>query len=1612
MPIDTKQLSQVFLSDSFNAWREKYNELVVAFNGLPAATTGVIDRLGGTIDGDATSATLAPSVPEGSGYPTVGRLWMTYAEAGIGIGDFLGTDQPLTLKGEIEVLRESANASIHIVSGGADKHAILSLNNYSTGGHSYISANGLSAGGNGELLANSLGVLVAAGTGIKFKNGLTIANSSGFYAYAGQGYRLMTVAGDVVTDVFTIANSSGVFAQSEKGFQLGTSNAFVANSRAIYANSITLSKTTGANTSGQLHIKKASAGGADAPIAIAPGNPHLTTTDYPTGFEDHAASVPRGTTVLSVHLGPASPYSNVVGFGTAHGGGGISTDIYGLTRIRLFAGGSITAADTQRKHTLQTLRLSVNTSFTHTRPSVLIGTSTGSDEPADESAHIRIYHGGFKANSTTVESGSSIGFRTTDGVFVANTETVRTNSVSVVRSTTANSSGQIRLTTESKLESDLRGAGAPLYFDLQGPSSDARSNRTHPPKGTNRIQLFTRDADSGAQPYWSNTAGIGTAYGDGYLNVQYYAPASHEFYLFPAHASSDAVLDPWESGTQNKIAMLLGPSPDTDYGVLGAPRLLVPHALIAGSGAADSDLGTLKANTTSLYIKKATGISIEDHGTPFKIISQYGTYAYSDTGFRLFGAGDGFDRVANSTGTYAKKNHGFKLLDGDALHRVVANSAGVYAPGTGTNAGFTTDSRSFFANDSAVMTGSSVGFRLNDGSFVANSQGVYGTVLSFSSSQEVGTAGYTITGGSFIANSESVSANSIILTKRDTSNASGTLTLGRTITGLATSFQSGQLAPIAIRHAGGDDPTGPSPQGTNRISMYGSTEGDTSSWANSVGIGFAVGPAGLGMGHLQFFAPTDHVFFSNRTGSAGDEWTASTPRLRVNSFGVFARSANGFQLDDSSFIANSIAITTPSRVSIVGSGAASAGYAPIYIQKSYVNNPTLYPTGTDRLSLTGSAANLVGFGIAGTSGYLTLDAYSRNDFRFFTTGGLDATPSHLRLSVNSTTVMIPTNFSGSVMPESVEDPTVGFSVGPINSFYTFVSNGSFTRAGGNRGFAFCSETDSPGLLMWPDDARYRSIANTYLTGSNPSLWASAKSSAGFKFMDNVNARSVNLANSSGVFTIDDKPFQTSDGFFRASSENITITTNQTRGSADQAEFFANSSTVRSGAVFGIPTTSTDFSGRRAPFVVQSMTGQQGLGGATPVGGDPSGVNRISFQGPHSQPLVANSIGIGVDWSVAGAGGNFSVQHYTLNDTNFFTRPFGSTSSWGTDSNPWTNDHKRLSINAIAMHSRTNVIATGALTLTDGQSTGTAPPRSSFLANTSGMYHAKRMVVGLNEATGLDVLRSSVDSVTESGHKAPIFIAQGDLGTSIGAIRPPCGTNKISIWNATTSGDAWANAVGIGTSWSSGEVGMDLYAGADVRVFTSSTSGAPGYWSLDTEPGAMRLSVNAMAVDAKTNVIAKGALSVVPGAGGASGPDNAVFVANASGAFSKPEWGLASAVLPIVANSVIGNSTTTETTAGRGSSNGSITIAGNIKFWFDTRSFSPSNQTINLGPGDGTEAGGLNEFRKVWTVVSSSARGSASAADDAIILDDQVSIRYVCASPGSRDATLWVIGEAL
>ena len=132
MPIDTKQLNQVFLSDSFNAWREKYNELVVAFNGLPAATVGPIDRLGGTIDGDATSTTPAASVPDDSGYPTVGRLWMTYGEAGIGIGDFLGSGQPLTLKGEIEVLRQSANASIHIVSGGANKHAILTLNNYST----------------------------------------------------------------------------------------------------------------------------------------------------------------------------------------------------------------------------------------------------------------------------------------------------------------------------------------------------------------------------------------------------------------------------------------------------------------------------------------------------------------------------------------------------------------------------------------------------------------------------------------------------------------------------------------------------------------------------------------------------------------------------------------------------------------------------------------------------------------------------------------------------------------------------------------------------------------------------------------------------------------------------------------------------------------------------------------------------------------------------------------------------------------------------------------------------------------------------------------------------------------------------------------------------------------------------------------------------------------------------------------------------------------------------------------------------------------------------------------------------------------------------------------
>ena len=54
MPIDTQQVANVVLTDTFTQFKDKTNELIEIVNGLPATKAGAITRLGGTIDGLST----------------------------------------------------------------------------------------------------------------------------------------------------------------------------------------------------------------------------------------------------------------------------------------------------------------------------------------------------------------------------------------------------------------------------------------------------------------------------------------------------------------------------------------------------------------------------------------------------------------------------------------------------------------------------------------------------------------------------------------------------------------------------------------------------------------------------------------------------------------------------------------------------------------------------------------------------------------------------------------------------------------------------------------------------------------------------------------------------------------------------------------------------------------------------------------------------------------------------------------------------------------------------------------------------------------------------------------------------------------------------------------------------------------------------------------------------------------------------------------------------------------------------------------------------------------------------------------------------------------------
>ena len=113
MPIDTQQLANVALSDTFNTWREKTNEIIKEVNRLPAVLYGPLTRIGGVVDGETN-----PNMEVKSGSQAGILYFIGTGTRGIGIGDYLGaTENPTTITGDFQIFKnagESALSLIHI----------------------------------------------------------------------------------------------------------------------------------------------------------------------------------------------------------------------------------------------------------------------------------------------------------------------------------------------------------------------------------------------------------------------------------------------------------------------------------------------------------------------------------------------------------------------------------------------------------------------------------------------------------------------------------------------------------------------------------------------------------------------------------------------------------------------------------------------------------------------------------------------------------------------------------------------------------------------------------------------------------------------------------------------------------------------------------------------------------------------------------------------------------------------------------------------------------------------------------------------------------------------------------------------------------------------------------------------------------------------------------------------------------------------------------------------------------------------------------------------------------------------------------------------------------
>jgi len=115
MPVNTTQVANVVMSDTFTQFANKTNVLIKIVNGLPAVKRDPLDRRGGTIDGGE----VGEEILQGDN----GSLFIINPDPangnrGLGIGDFLSSGFPTSVGEETQfyILKSDRSASINVVS--------------------------------------------------------------------------------------------------------------------------------------------------------------------------------------------------------------------------------------------------------------------------------------------------------------------------------------------------------------------------------------------------------------------------------------------------------------------------------------------------------------------------------------------------------------------------------------------------------------------------------------------------------------------------------------------------------------------------------------------------------------------------------------------------------------------------------------------------------------------------------------------------------------------------------------------------------------------------------------------------------------------------------------------------------------------------------------------------------------------------------------------------------------------------------------------------------------------------------------------------------------------------------------------------------------------------------------------------------------------------------------------------------------------------------------------------------------------------------------------------------------------------------------------------------